>query len=372
MPETTKNMLSLPNIVRASGDSWKPNDEKPASVPIPNAVITTKIKGPYNERDRKLWVFLIHAVWDDLLTKRYHEISVSKIDKLFRELKSGHDGLKWLWESARRLTKTIVEWEEGPDNARLQGISNLMNAKTNKESQATGVLWFEIPALLSEVIKKPFLFSRIRLHFMIGLSGKYSVTLYEILESVVNMKNPVLEIEVSKLRGWLKVPEGKLQRYIDLKRRAIDPALKQINDNPQKAGFTVTINPIKEGRIVDRIRFSLTKTGLRLAEEIQLSNIRAAAFSALSNTIAPQNTIESTNIGVSENLSVASPRCSNTINLRLDTFEKAKKVAPGFDIYFLEQEWREWVSKKGAIPKNPDAAFIGFCRRKAEKNPVIR
>jgi hypothetical protein len=55
------------------------------------------------------------------------------------------------------------------------------------------------------------------------------------------------------------------------------------------------------------------------------------------------------------------------IRLKLDTYEKAKKAAPGFDVYYLEQEWLEWIDKKGERPKNPDAAFIGFCRRKAIK-----
>ena len=55
------------------------------------------------------------------------------------------------------------------------------------------------------------------------------------------------------------------------------------------------------------------------------------------------------------------------ISLKLDTFEKAKRAAPGFDVYFLEAEWLEWIDKKGQYPKDPDAAFIGFCRKKAVK-----
>ena len=278
MPNSPKNLLDLPNPVSATGNPWQPDEKNPATVPIPNAVIITKIEGPFTERDRKLWTFLVHAAWDDLLVKPYHEISVAKIDKLFRELSCGHEGRKWLWESARRLTKTIVEWEEGPDTDRLQGISNLMNAKTSKSAQESGVLWYEIPALLSEVIKKPFKFSRIRLHFMIGLSGKYAVTLYELLESVVNMKTPVLEVELSKLRQWLKVPEGKLSRYVDLKRRVLEPALKQINDNPQGAGFSVIMEPIKEGRAVERVCFTMAKTALRIEGEKKLNRVKDASL----------------------------------------------------------------------------------------------
>lgn len=56
------------------------------------------------------------------------------------------------------------------------------------------------------------------------------------------------------------------------------------------------------------------------------------------------------------------------IRLKTETFEKAKMAAPRLDIYHLEQEWREWIEKKGERPKNPDTAFIGFCRKKAKKS----
>lgn len=50
--------------------------------------------------------------------------------------------------------------------------------------------------------------------------------------------------------------------------------------------------------------------------------------------------------------------------LKSSTYEKARQAAPGWDIYALEQQWREWITKKGSVLKYPDAAFIGFCRRK--------
>ncbi len=49
--------------------------------------------------------------------------------------------------------------------------------------------------------------------------------------------------------------------------------------------------------------------------------------------------------------------------LSTNTYEKAKAVAPGWDVYVLEQQWREWIEKKGT-PKRPDGAFIGFCKKK--------
>ena len=55
--------------------------------------------------------------------------------------------------------------------------------------------------------------------------------------------------------------------------------------------------------------------------------------------------------------------------LKTTTYEKARQAAPGFDVYALEQDWREWIVRKGERPKNPDAAFVGFCRRKAQSKP---
>lgn len=52
--------------------------------------------------------------------------------------------------------------------------------------------------------------------------------------------------------------------------------------------------------------------------------------------------------------------------LKLETFTKAKAAAPGWDVYYLEQEWRGWIAKKEP-PKRPDAAFVAFCRKRFER-----
>ena len=55
---------------------------------------------------------------------------------------------------------------------------------------------------------------------------------------------------------------------------------------------------------------------------------------------------------------------TNSVHLSSDAFEKARKAAPTWDIYFLEQEWRMWMNEP---PKHPDAAFVGFCRKWFER-----
>lgn len=58
-----------------------------------------------------------------------------------------------------------------------------------------------------------------------------------------------------------------------------------------------------------------------------------------------------------------------TIRLKTATYERAKEAlaGSGLDVYALEADWLEWIEKTGKRPAKPDGAFIGFCRKKAQK-----
>lgn len=57
-----------------------------------------------------------------------------------------------------------------------------------------------------------------------------------------------------------------------------------------------------------------------------------------------------------------------TTPLSSETYERARLAAPGLDIYLLE---KEWLNAFSARPEYPDAAFVGFCRRRFEKRNVL-
>ena len=60
-----------------------------------------------------------------------------------------------------------------------------------------------------------------------------------------------------------------------------------------------------------------------------------------------------------------------SVSLRPDTFEAARRAAPGWDVYVIEREWRQWVvgllEQGMEPPRSPDNAFIGFCRKWAAR-----
>lgn len=49
------------------------------------------------------------------------------------------------------------------------------------------------------------------------------------------------------------------------------------------------------------------------------------------------------------------------ISLRPETYQNARYLAPGWDVYQLELDWRGWIKSP---PKNADQAFLGFCRKR--------
>jgi len=72
---------------------------------------------------------------------------------------------------------------------------------------------------------------------------------------------------------------------------------------------------------------------------------------------------------MSESLTEKDPgREGPAVQLEPGTYAVARDLAPGWDIYYLEREWRAWMADGGLdAPRNPDKAFLGFCRKWAER-----
>lgn len=69
-----------------------------------------------------------------------------------------------------------------------------------------------------------------------------------------------------------------------------------------------------------------------------------------------------------EDLPASGIQALPSIYLSPDTMTEARLAAPGWDIYVLEVEWRNWMADGGLdAPKNPDKAFLGFCKKWFER-----
>ncbi|MEO3480810.1 replication initiation protein, partial [Phaeobacter sp. CAU 1743] len=81
-----------------------------------------------------------------------------------------------------------------------------------------------------------------------ALSSKYSILLFQHIASLVNLDHVTSKtFTVAELRAVLGVPEGKMQRWNDMNRFSIQPAIAEIN---QTSRLTLTATPHKVGRTV--------------------------------------------------------------------------------------------------------------------------
>jgi hypothetical protein len=54
-----------------------------------------------------------------------------------------------------------------------------------------------------------------------------------------------------------------------------------------------------------------------------------------------------------------------------ETYHDARTLAPGYDVYYLEEQWRSfWVESGLPELKNADAAFLGFCKSRHARKPT--
>lgn len=63
----------------------------------------------------------------------------------------------------------------------------------------------------------------------------------------------------------------------------------------------------------------------------------------------------------------AAPAAGWEGNLDPDAYDTAREVAPGWDVHYLEGEWRQWLGDNEIEPKKPERHFMKFCKSWFEK-----
>jgi hypothetical protein len=258
------------------------------------------------------------------------------IAKTWRDVSGGTNGTKWLLDSAERLSKTSIRWssDDGWDGVTVF-LSGLAINRDN------GTLIYSFPSFLRKQLVNNQEFSRLRIRFALGLAGKYTIPLYTILEGIVGLNKPVLEIGIDELRQRLNVEEGKLIDWRDFKKFALDPAMDRINEGSEQGGIIATYHTIsRSGRKVTSVEFTALKTPERLSSESQFSR----------------------KIGKDQ----AKKTESSIPSFSCEDYDSFKTISLGQDIYAVEQEWREWCASKSITPNTPRGHFIAFLMRKAK------
>lgn len=318
-----------------------------SSIIKPGELVDLVEMTPLTLNDRRIYNQLLAHAWDRIQEPGEHVIAK-------RDLRGSHNANDRVGDSIERLMAAIVKVRVVRDGERAVERVQLLGSNTEHESP-DGMLRYEFPARLREIIKESTIFARLQKEVMFALSSKYALALYEMVQKRGNMTMKSHEdFEMSEFRELLGVPRGKLPMWGNLHQRALAPAIKEVN---ALSDFTVEIDPLKSGRKVSGVRLRWVRK-----EQEEVSGVMAELN-------RPKVGRKARIDGTVEDVSFGGKREGSGL-LRTATYEEARRLFPGYDIYFVEEEWRSWMAGKEELPQNLDRAFLGFFAGYTERHPL--
>ncbi|NJM84412.1 MAG: replication initiation protein [Tabrizicola sp.] len=181
-----------------------------------------------------------------------------------------------------------------------------------------------------------------------ALRSKYAIQLFQHIASRTGQQFKNSErFSVHSLRAILAVPEGKLMRFADLNRRALAPAIDEIN---QLSRFTLSVRPIMDGRYIDEVEVSWEE--------------KADATPAKRELDRPKAGRKARRDGSAETVTAGFPASGS---IEFDERWKALKRAAGcnMDNAMIAEKFRAWCAGKGLAldAQNIEQAFSSFCAK---------
>lgn len=174
-------------------------------------------------------------------------------------------------------------------------------------------------------------FTSVYINQIARFKSVYSVRFYEYSYMVLNKNKSNQEkfsLSIEEIKKWLNL-EDSYQRFCDFNVRVLEKSKNEIN---KFSDLNFKYRVIKLGRSPNKIEFSISKKN----QDVHLD------YEKIQTKISTS------------------------------AFEKAKEITlsakTGWDIYAIEQQFYEYMKKVGA-PKNLDAAFIGFVKKKVADKP---
>ena len=317
--------------------------------------------------DRRTYNLLLLNAWDCIDEDKEHVITK-------KDLRGKHHTTERVRESLLRLMAVVCTAKVERNGKNFERHFHILeDADDENDEGDIGLLYYRFPAKLRTIIKKSTQFARLKKEIVFALSSKYALSLYELVSKRINLKHKKSEeIPLDKFRAVLGVEEGKLPLFKSLRQRAIDPAVLEVNG---LAEFGCSVEPIYTGKKVTAIK--LTWWPKSLAEkmealrEVKGSKVgrKARLTGKAEKIVEPRKVLPAPEAKQKE----IPPRPSTggeigNLVLKTKTYEMARQIAPGFDIYYLESEWREWASNRGEPVSFPDAAFINFVKGKVKQH----
>lgn len=291
--------------------------------------------------DRRTWNLLLVNAWGDKLEDRTADFQIQ-----LRELRGLHDSNDRIRKSLEKLQTTLVRVTL--PNGTKRTVQMLGATDISDEDRPEGLLTYDFHRKLVPLLRNSEIYARMEVKVLSAFTSKYALGLYEVIASKINMRRQEDTLDIATLREWLGVEKSKLDRWPDLNRFALKPALDEVNG---LSPFSIEAEPIKRGRKVVQVRLSWSKkepfspAEQAAAREVNRSKVgRKARITGTTERLVPELSPEQ----IQKGYDAAADIC------RID--KNAAYV-----------DWQSIVAGLPETPKNPVGHFIEFCRKRARE-----
>ena len=300
----------------------------------------TGIEG-WSLADRRTWNLLLVNAWNDRLEDPTADFTIN-----LQELRGLHDSNDRVRKSLEKLQKTLVNVTLPNSDRRV--VQMLGGTDFADEGRQEGMLTYDFHRKLVPILRNSEIYARMEMKVLSAFTSKYALGLYEVLSSRINLRKTSEEIGIEALRQWLGVESGKLSRWPDLRRKAVSPAIKEVN---ALSPYSVEIKPIKRGRKVISVEVSWSKK---------------QPFSPAEQAAARE--VNRSKVGRKARISKTVERV--VVDLSHDQIEKGYNAAASIcriDKYRAYEDWKSMVAGFEKQPSNPVGHFIEFCKKRARE-----
>ena len=147
-----------------------------------------------------------------------------------------------LKKTLRRLQQTLIIAVQPNGDEVTSQLLGSTRVKPN------GDLTYSFPPELADLLKDSSVFAKLDLEVMKSFSSKYAFALYEAISRRINLQHKFTEtLDTEDIRTLLGVEDGKLVTSYNLRTKAIEPAVTEVN---AITPYQVTILPELKGRKV--------------------------------------------------------------------------------------------------------------------------
>jgi hypothetical protein len=255
---------------------------KPNSIITPAELVGFKELVPLTLNDRRTLNLLIACAWDNFTDATFeHRVPIADI--------------KYTDKSNAVLNKTVdnlmgatVELRIRRDGQEYLRKASILTRIDRPIGAGDAYLYYKFSEDLIDAVRDSSVYARLRKDLMLQISSKYALALYEILQSLRNLKyQQTLRLSIEEWRIRLGVAEGSLPRYANFKQRAFVPAVAELN---QIGDLRIEYAEIKTGRKVKDIEVLwVAKTPAEIA-----AAIRELSASRIGRNARRAGTVEST------------------------------------------------------------------------------